>query len=82
MSCQPGGAVEKNLPVSAGDARDVGSIPGMGIFLGERNGNPLQYSCSENPMDREAWQTTAHGITKSQTQLSTAQSAENHPSLY
>ena len=82
MSCQPGGSVVKNPPVNAGDARDMGSIPGTGIFLEERNSNPLLYSCLENPMDREAWQTAAHGNTKSQTQLSTAQSTENHPSLY
>ena len=42
----------KNLPASAGDARDVSSIPGSGKSLGEGNGNPLWYSCLENPMDR------------------------------
>ena len=46
--------VVKNLPASAGDARDVGSIPGSGRSPGEGNGTPLQYSCLENPMDREA----------------------------
>ena len=59
----------KNLPASAGDLRDVGLIPGWGRFPGEGNGNPLQYSCLENPMDRGAWQATVHGVTKSRTQL-------------
>ena len=49
---------------------DLGSIPGSGRSLGEGNGNPLQYSCLENPMDRGAWQAAVHGVTKSQTQLS------------
>ena len=48
----PGGAKVKNLPANAGDARDVGSIPGLGRSPGEGNGNPLQYSCLENSMDR------------------------------
>ena len=55
----------KNLPVHAGDARDVGSIPGSGRSPGEGNGNPLQYSCLENPMDRGAWQATVHAVAKS-----------------
>ena len=46
--------VVKNLPAKAGDVRDMGSIPGSGRSPGEGNGNPLQYSCLENPMDREA----------------------------
>ena len=50
---------------SAGDRRDTGSIPGSGRSLGEGNGNPLQYSCLENPMDRGAWWATTHGVTKS-----------------
>ena len=50
----PGGTVVKNLPVSAGDAGDTGSIPGSERSPGEGNGNPLQYSCLENPMDRGA----------------------------
>ena len=57
----------KNLPANAGDA---GSIPGSGRSPGEGNGNPLQYSCLENPMDRGAWWTPVHGVTRSQTQLS------------
>ena len=56
-----------NLPDSAGDA---GSIPGLERSPGEGNGNPLQYSCLENPMDRGDWWATVHGVTKSQTGLS------------
>ena len=52
------------------NAEDLGSIPGLERSLGEGNGNPLQYSCLENPMDRGAWQTKAYGVIKSQTQLS------------
>ena len=47
--------VVKNLPANAGELRDVGSIPGLGRSPGEGQGNPLQYSCLENPMDRGAW---------------------------
>ena len=57
----PGGSVVQNLPADAGDA---GSTPGSGRSPGEVNGNPLQYSCLENPMDRGAWQTTGLGVTK------------------
>ena len=67
----PGGAVVKNLPANVGDERDVGSIPGSGRSPEEGNGNPLQYSCLENPMDRGAWWVTVHRVAKSQTQLST-----------
>ena len=59
--------VVKNPPANAGDTRDMGSIPGLGRAPGEGNGNPLQYSCLENPMDRGAWQVTVHGAAKSQT---------------
>ena len=62
--------VVKNLPASAGGIRDMGLIPGSGRSSGEVNGNPLQYSCLENAMDRGAWQATVHGVAKSQTQLS------------
>ena len=51
------------------NAGDVGSIPGSGIFPGEGNGNPLQYSCLENPMDRGVWQATVHEVKKSWTRL-------------
>jgi len=57
----------KNLPANAGDARDPGSIPGLERSPAEVNGNPLQYSCLENPMDRGAWQATVSGVAKSQT---------------
>ena len=53
--------VVKNLPASVGDARDVGSIPGLGISPEGGNGNPLQYSCLENSMDRRAWRATILG---------------------
>ena len=59
--------VVKNLPVNAGDPRDVGSIPGLGRHPGGGNSNPLQYSCLENPMDRGAWRATVHSLTKSDT---------------
>ena len=61
--------VIKNLHANAGDVRDAGLIPGLGRSPGEGNGNPLQYSCLENPMDRGAWQATAHRVTKSGTRL-------------
>ena len=54
----------------AGDARDIGSIPGLGRSPGEGNSNPLQYSCLENPMNRGAWWATVHGVAKSRTWLS------------
>ena len=62
----PGGTMVRNLPANAGDARDVGSIPGWRRSPGAGNGNPLQYSCLENSMDRGAWRATAHGVAKSQ----------------
>ena len=61
--------VVKNLPGNAGDTRDVGFIPGSARSPGRGNGNPLQYSCLENPMDRGAWWATVHGVAKSQTGL-------------
>ena len=63
----PGGSVVKNSPASAGDTR---SILGLGSSPRGRNGNPLQYSCPENPMDRPAWWVTVHGVAKSWTRLS------------
>ena len=59
----PGGSVVKNPPANAGD---MGSIPGWGRSPGEGNGNPFQYSCLENPMDRRVLLATVHGVTKSQ----------------
>ena len=54
--------VVKNLPANAGDSRDAGLIPGSGRSSGAGNGNLLQYSCLENPMDREAWQAKVYGV--------------------
>ena len=54
----------KNLPANIGDARDVGSIPGVGRSSGEGNGNPGQYSCLGNPMDRGACRATVHRVAK------------------
>ena len=60
----------KNPPANAGNARDVGLIPGLGKSYGEGNGNSLQYSYLENSMDRGDWQAIVHGVEKSQTRLS------------
>ena len=80
MTCKPRNAKEcqrlpgkvapgvKNLPANAGDRRDSGLIPRLAKSPGGRNGNPLQYSCLENPMDRGAWQVTVHRVAKNQTQ--------------
>ena len=54
------------VPASAGDIRDTGSIPGSGRSPGGGRGNPLQYSCLENPVDRGAWQAIVHRVAKSQ----------------
>ena len=56
--------VVKNLPANAGVVGITGSISGLGRSLGRGNGNPLQYSCLENPMDRGAWRATDHRVTK------------------
>ena len=61
--------VVKNLPTNAGDVRDAGLTPGMGRSPAGGYGNPLQYSCLENPMDRGAWQATIHGVIKNRTRL-------------
>ena len=61
--------VVKNLPANAEDITDTGSIPGLGRSPGGGHGNPLQYSCLENPMDRGAWWATVHRVAKSQTQV-------------
>ena len=68
----PGGSVGKNLPVNVGDS---GLIPGSGRFPGEGNGNPLQYCCLGNPMDREACWATVYGIKK---ELGTATRLNNN----
>ena len=60
----PGGSEDK---ASACNVGDPGSIPGLGRSPGEGNGNPLQYSCLENPMDRGTWRATVHGVAKSRT---------------
>ena len=57
----------KNLPANAGDIGDTGSIPGSERSPREGNGNPLQYSSLENPMDRGAWRATVHRVTESDT---------------
>ena len=58
----------RNPSANVGDAGDTGSIPGSGRTPGGGNGNPLQYSCLKNPMNRGTWQLAVHEITKSQTQ--------------
>ena len=65
----PGGAVVKNLPANSGDAGDMGLISRLGRSPGGGHGNPLQYSCLENPMDRGVWQATIYRVAKSWTQL-------------
>ena len=64
----PGGLV-KNPLANAGDVRDAGLISGLGRSSGGRHGNPLQYSCLENPMDRGGWQATVHRLAQSWTRL-------------
>ena len=68
----PGDSVVKNLSTNSGDAV---SIPGLGKSLGEGNGNPLQYSCLGNPMDRGAWRATVHGFVK---ELDTTEQLNNN----
>ena len=63
----PGSSVVKNPPANAGDTGDTGSIPGSGRSSGGGNGNPFQFSCLGNPMDRGAWRATVHRIAKSWT---------------
>ena len=75
----------KNPPVNAGDTRDVGLILGLGRSAGEENGNPLQHSCLETPMDRGTWWATIHRVAKSQTEFTHThththtQSCDYHP---
>ena len=68
----PDGSAGKESTCNAGDAGDLGSVPGLGRSPGVGNGNPLQYSCLENSMDRGTWRATVHraAIPRSQTQLS------------
>ena len=73
----PGDAMVKNPPANAGDARDAGSIPRLGMSPGGADGNPLQYSCLANPTDRGAWWAAGQGVTKGRTRLSTC--AHNVP---
>ena len=68
----------KNLPASAGDARDVGLVPGSGRSPGVGYGNPLHYSCLENIMYRGVWQAIVHGVAKSCAQLSTHTHTHTH----
>ena len=67
IQCSVMALVVKNLPPRARDVRDVGSIPGLGRSPGRGHGNPLQYSCLENSMDRGAWQAAVDSVTKSWT---------------
>ena len=64
----PGGSAVKKLPANTGDEGDVGSVPGSGGSPAGGNGNPLQYSCLENTMDKGVWQATVHRVVKNQTQ--------------
>ena len=61
----------KNPPASAGDVRDLDSVPGSGRSLGAGNGNPLQYSCLGNPLDRGAWRATVHRVARDRHNLAT-----------
>ena len=65
----PQGLSDKQITCNAGDTGNVGLIPGSGRSPGEGNGNPLQYSCLENSMDREAWWAAVHGVANSRTRL-------------
>ena len=65
--------VVKNPPANAGDKRNQGSIPELGRSSGEGNGNPLQYSCLENPMDSGAWWATVQRVTKTQDMIEATQ---------
>jgi len=69
VRASPVALVVKNRPASAGDRSDTGSVPGLGRLPGGGNGNPLQYSCLGNPMDREAWWAAVHRVAKSRTRI-------------
>ena len=70
MTGFPGVLMVKNPPANAGDIGDMGSIPGLGKSPGGGHGDPLQYSCLENPHGRGAWWATVHGVAKSPTRQS------------
>ena len=72
----------KNLPAVQVDAGDMGSIPESGRSPGEGHGNPLQYSCLENPVDRGAWQATVHRTAESWTQLKQLNTNKNKVAKY
>ena len=74
--------VVKSLPVDTGDVRDVGSIPGSGRSPGGGQGNLLQYSCLENPVDRRAWCPIVHRVAKSQTPLKRLSTQEHVVDLF
>ena len=76
---QYGASQVKNPPPSAGDLRDLGLIPGSGRSPGEGNGNPLQYSSLENPMDRGLWRAMVPGVTKGQRQVKQLSTALSTP---
>ena len=71
----------KNSPANAGDIRDADSIPELGRTLGGRHGNPLQYSCLEDSMDRGVWRATVHGVSKNLAQLKRHTQTYTSPSL-
>ena len=73
--------VVKNLPASAGDVRDMGSIPVSGRFPGGGHGNPLQYSCLENPVDRGAWRPAVHRVAQSRTRLKRLSSSSSRAGI-
>ena len=82
LCLNPSGTMINNLPASAGDTRDVGSIPGQGRSPGVGNGSPLQYSFLENSTDIGAWQATVHRVTKSWTRLSKSTHALNKMKVF
>ena len=73
----PSSSAGSESAYNAGGLRDTGSIPGLGRSPGEGNGNPLQYSCLENPVDRGAWRATVHGVAK-ELDLATKQQQEKN----
>ena len=74
----PGGSDGKESSCDAGYAGDMSSIPGSGRSPGEGNGNPLQYSCLENSMDRRAWRAIVHGVAKNPTQIRNFHNTTQH----